>query len=94
MSDLSYIHFFKMKILHILHLAYPKAGRLLPNYIIVQFNKWLGSPSVILLQGMASPVIKGMLKQSKKSGWNRSISIRGVPPDAVRVFVRYLYSCR
>ncbi|XP_022133356.1 BTB/POZ and TAZ domain-containing protein 4 [Momordica charantia] len=44
--------------------------------------------------GMASPVIKGMLKQSKKSGWNRSISIRGVPPDAVRVFVRYLYSCR
>ncbi|XP_023003006.1 BTB/POZ and TAZ domain-containing protein 4-like [Cucurbita maxima] len=44
--------------------------------------------------GMASPVMKGMLKQSKTSGRKLSISIHGVPPDAVKVFVRYLYSCR
>uniref|UniRef100_A0A9I9CSD6 BTB domain-containing protein n=1 Tax=Cucumis melo TaxID=3656 RepID=A0A9I9CSD6_CUCME len=44
--------------------------------------------------GMTSPVLKGMLKQSKKSGRKRSISIHGVPPDAVKVFIRYLYSCR
>ncbi|XP_020100717.1 BTB/POZ and TAZ domain-containing protein 4 [Ananas comosus] len=44
--------------------------------------------------GMASPVIKSMLKQSKKSreGRRKAISIRGVPHDAVRVFLRFLYS--
>ncbi|XP_022963364.1 BTB/POZ and TAZ domain-containing protein 4-like [Cucurbita moschata] len=44
--------------------------------------------------GMASPVMKGMLKQSKTSGRKLSISIHGVPPDCVKAFVRYLYSCR
>ncbi|KAF3440829.1 hypothetical protein FNV43_RR19115 [Rhamnella rubrinervis] len=42
--------------------------------------------------GMASPVMKGMIKQSRKVGRRRSISIRGVPHDAVRVFIRFLYS--
>ncbi|GAV80898.1 BTB domain-containing protein/zf-TAZ domain-containing protein [Cephalotus follicularis] len=42
--------------------------------------------------GMASPVLKGMLKQSKRIGRRQSISILGVPSDAVRVFVRFLYS--
>ncbi|KDP32068.1 hypothetical protein JCGZ_12529 [Jatropha curcas] len=41
--------------------------------------------------GMASPVMRGMLKQSKRRGRPRSISIRGVPHNAVRVFVRFLY---
>ncbi|KAL9464183.1 hypothetical protein AB3S75_001893 [Citrus x aurantiifolia] len=42
--------------------------------------------------GMASPVMKGMLNQSKGHGRWRSLSIHGVPQDAVRVFIRYLYS--
>ncbi|XP_048322363.2 BTB/POZ and TAZ domain-containing protein 4 [Ziziphus jujuba] len=42
----------------------------------------------------ASPVLKGMIKTSKKQGRRRSISIRGVPYDAVRVFIRFLYSSR
>ncbi|KAL5556805.1 hypothetical protein UlMin_039041 [Ulmus minor] len=42
--------------------------------------------------GMASPVIKGLLKQSKKRDRQRTISILGVPHDAVRVFIRFLYS--
>ncbi|XP_059458880.1 BTB/POZ and TAZ domain-containing protein 4-like isoform X2 [Corylus avellana] len=42
--------------------------------------------------GMASPVMKGMLKNSKRRDRQRSISIRGVPHDAVRVFIRFLYS--
>lgn len=42
--------------------------------------------------GMASPVIRQMLKQSKGRDRRRSISIHGVPHDAVRVFVRFLYS--
>lgn len=42
--------------------------------------------------GMASHVMKGMLKKSKRRGRQQSISIRGVPHDAVRVFIRYLYS--
>ncbi|XP_022775118.1 BTB/POZ and TAZ domain-containing protein 4-like isoform X2 [Durio zibethinus] len=43
-------------------------------------------------QGMASPVLRGMLKQAKGFGQKRSISIHGVPQDAVRVFIRFLYS--
>ncbi|KAK8933552.1 BTB/POZ and TAZ domain-containing protein 4 [Platanthera zijinensis] len=43
---------------------------------------------------MASPVMKKMLKQSKNRGRRNSISIRGVPHDAVRVFLRLLYSSR
>ncbi|KAJ6378460.1 hypothetical protein OIU78_028659 [Salix suchowensis] len=42
--------------------------------------------------GMASQVMKGMLKQAKGRGRRRSISIHGVPYDAVRVFIRLLYS--
>lgn len=42
--------------------------------------------------GMASPVIKAQLKQSHRFRRQRSISIRGVPVDAVRVFIRFLYS--
>ncbi|KAG8384281.1 hypothetical protein BUALT_Bualt04G0102100 [Buddleja alternifolia] len=44
--------------------------------------------------GVASPVFKAMFKKSKGRGRNhrRSISIRGVPSEAVRVFVRFLYS--
>ncbi|PSR87926.1 BTB/POZ and TAZ domain-containing protein [Actinidia chinensis var. chinensis] len=44
------------------------------------------------LLGVASPVLKGILKQSRRRGCQRSISIRGVPHDAVRVFIRFLYS--
>ncbi|GLU20123.1 hypothetical protein SLE2022_363370 [Rubroshorea leprosula] len=42
--------------------------------------------------GMASPVLNGLLKQSKGLGRRKSFSIRGVPRDAVRVFIRFLYS--
>ncbi|XP_050291904.1 BTB/POZ and TAZ domain-containing protein 4 [Quercus robur] len=42
--------------------------------------------------GMSSPVIKSMLKKSKRRGRQRSISIPGVPHDAVRAFIRFLYS--
>ncbi|XP_021908171.1 BTB/POZ and TAZ domain-containing protein 4 isoform X2 [Carica papaya] len=42
--------------------------------------------------GTASLVIKGMLKQTNRLGRWRSISIRGVPEDAVRAFIRFLYS--
>jgi len=42
--------------------------------------------------GMASPVMKGMLKKMKGHGRQQSISICGVPNDAVRVFIRFLYS--
>ncbi|XP_059641866.1 BTB/POZ and TAZ domain-containing protein 4 [Cornus florida] len=42
--------------------------------------------------GMASPVFKSMFKQLKKRGHHRSFSINGVPYEAVRVFIRFLYS--
>ncbi|XP_062101822.1 BTB/POZ and TAZ domain-containing protein 4 [Humulus lupulus] len=42
--------------------------------------------------GMASPVLRQMLKQARKHGHQRSISIVGVPSEAVRVFIRFLYS--
>ncbi|XP_057528986.1 BTB/POZ and TAZ domain-containing protein 4 [Amaranthus tricolor] len=42
--------------------------------------------------GMTSPVIRQLLKQSKTKSRRRSISIQGVPHDAVRVFLRFLYS--
>ncbi|KAJ1381789.1 SPOP, C-terminal BACK-like domain [Sesbania bispinosa] len=41
---------------------------------------------------MASPALRGMLKQAKRHKRWRSISILGVPHDAVRVFIRFLYS--
>ncbi|CAM8992774.1 unnamed protein product [Rhodiola kirilowii] len=42
--------------------------------------------------GMASPVLRGIIKQSRRQGRKRLISIRGVPHDAVRVFIRFLYT--
>lgn len=42
--------------------------------------------------GIASPVMRGMLKQAKGHGRQRSISIQGVPHNVVRVFIRFLYS--
>ncbi|XP_073107420.1 BTB/POZ and TAZ domain-containing protein 4-like [Elaeis guineensis] len=47
-------------------------------------------PAHASVLGMASPVLKSMLNNSK--GCRKSISIRGVPHDAVRVFIRYLYT--
>lgn len=42
--------------------------------------------------GVASPVLKNKLKESRKKGRLRSISILGVPYGAVLFFVRFLYS--
>ncbi|KAJ8765556.1 hypothetical protein K2173_014678 [Erythroxylum novogranatense] len=42
--------------------------------------------------GMTSPVLRGMLTQAKGRGRRRTISIHGVSHDAVRVFIRFLYS--
>ncbi|KAE8665761.1 BTB/POZ and TAZ domain-containing protein 4 [Hibiscus syriacus] len=42
--------------------------------------------------GMASPVLRGMLKRAKGCGEKKPISIHGVHQDAVRVFIRFLYS--
>ncbi|CAH9105307.1 unnamed protein product [Cuscuta europaea] len=44
--------------------------------------------------GVASPVIKEILRKSTRRGRNKhiSISITGVPAEAVHVFIRYLYS--
>lgn len=61
---------------------------------MLQINYVLFSPSVCQ-QGMSCPVIKGMLKHTKRGrgrGGRQAISIRGVPHDAVRVFIRFLYS--
>ncbi|KAM5576779.1 BTB/POZ and TAZ domain-containing protein 4 [Rosa sericea] len=44
------------------------------------------------LLGMASPVMKGLLRQPKVSRRPRTISIQGFPYDAARVFIRFLYS--
>ncbi|XP_074308848.1 BTB/POZ and TAZ domain-containing protein 4 [Silene latifolia] len=52
-------------------------------------GKIYGHSSVL---GMTSPVMRQMMKQSKRKGRRRSITIRGVPHDAVRVFIRFLYS--
>ncbi|XP_031274842.1 BTB/POZ and TAZ domain-containing protein 4-like [Pistacia vera] len=42
--------------------------------------------------GIASPTMRGILKQSKCHGRWRSLSIHGVPPNAVKIFIRFLYS--
>ncbi|KAK4488439.1 hypothetical protein RD792_004203 [Penstemon davidsonii] len=44
--------------------------------------------------GVSSPVFNSMLKKLKGRGnhHKRTISIRGVPSEAVRVFIRFLYS--
>ena len=83
--------YIKMKCLEILNLLTEKHEGHCHTILVQQVIRF---SSVIFLQGMASPVMKGMLKQSKTSGRKLSISIHGVPPDAVKVFVRYLYSCR
>ncbi|WOK94408.1 hypothetical protein Cni_G03110 [Canna indica] len=50
-------------------------------------------PAHTSILGMASPVLKSMLKQAKRRGGRRrAISIRGVPHHAVRVFLRFLYT--
>ncbi|KAL4372670.1 hypothetical protein HN51_006662 [Arachis hypogaea] len=41
---------------------------------------------------VASPVLRGLLKQGNFFRRWRSITIKGVPHDAVRVFFRYLYT--
>lgn len=41
--------------------------------------------------GLVSPVLKGMFKRQSKSK-RFIVPIRGVPPEAVRVFIRFLYS--
>ncbi|CAM8918914.1 unnamed protein product [Rhodiola kirilowii] len=42
--------------------------------------------------GMASPALRGILKQCKRQGRKRLISILGVPHDAVQVFIKFLYT--
>nr|XP_016441815.1 PREDICTED: BTB/POZ and TAZ domain-containing protein 4-like [Nicotiana tabacum]XP_016441821.1 PREDICTED: BTB/POZ and TAZ domain-containing protein 4-like [Nicotiana tabacum] len=42
--------------------------------------------------GMSSPVFRSMLNSKQSRGHRRSISIRGVPPESVQVFIRFLYS--
>ncbi|KAJ0973705.1 hypothetical protein J5N97_015670 [Dioscorea zingiberensis] len=50
-------------------------------------------PAHACVLGMASPVMKNMIRQSKcRRGRRRIISIRGVPDQAVRVFLRFIYS--
>ncbi|KAK6923961.1 Zinc finger, TAZ-type [Dillenia turbinata] len=44
------------------------------------------------LQGLASPVLRGMLKRSKRQGRWKAICIHGVPHEAVHFFVRFLYT--
>ncbi|KAL2522503.1 BTB/POZ and TAZ domain-containing protein 4 [Forsythia ovata] len=60
--------------------------------IIMDYDNIIYAHTSIL--GAASPVFKGMLKQSRGHGRNRerAIAIRGVSPEAVRVFIRFLYS--
>ncbi|RDX99821.1 BTB/POZ and TAZ domain-containing protein 4, partial [Mucuna pruriens] len=41
---------------------------------------------------LTSPVLRGILKQANRRGRWRTISIFGVPHDAVRVFIRFLYT--
>ncbi|ESW28717.1 hypothetical protein PHAVU_002G011700 [Phaseolus vulgaris] len=41
---------------------------------------------------MASPVLKGILKQANRCGRWRTISITGVPHDVVITFIQYLYT--
>ncbi|XP_038970288.1 BTB/POZ and TAZ domain-containing protein 4-like [Phoenix dactylifera] len=57
--------------------------------VLVQTNRGI-IPAHANVLGMASPVLKSVLNNSK--GRRKSISIRGVPHDAVRVFIRYLYT--
>uniref|UniRef100_A0A0D6QXR5 BTB domain-containing protein n=1 Tax=Araucaria cunninghamii TaxID=56994 RepID=A0A0D6QXR5_ARACU len=42
----------------------------------------------------ASPVLKHLMKQQKGKSRHRSFSITGVPYDAARVFIRFLYASR
>lgn len=49
----------------------------------------------LLQQGLASPVFRSMFKRkgkSKKQVKQFTVPIRGVPTEAVRVFIRFLYS--
>lgn len=42
--------------------------------------------------GLVSPVFRGMFKRNSRSNRSFSVPIRGVPAEAVRVFIRFLYS--
>ncbi|KAJ9562502.1 hypothetical protein OSB04_007662 [Centaurea solstitialis] len=44
--------------------------------------------------GLASPVFRGMFNRKRRSNKPFSVPIRGVPAEAVRVFIRFLYSSR
>ncbi|KAG6484508.1 BTB/POZ and TAZ domain-containing protein 4-like [Zingiber officinale] len=48
-------------------------------------------PAHASILGIVSPVLKSMLRQSKRRG-RRAISVRGVPHRAVLVFLRFLYT--
>lgn len=43
-------------------------------------------------QGMRSPVLRSLLEGAKLKGGFRCIKIHGVPTEAARVFLRFLYS--
>ncbi|KAK6923143.1 BTB/POZ domain [Dillenia turbinata] len=60
--------------------------------IIYAHSNILPSLLCTCLQGLASPVLKGMLKRSKRQERLKAICIRGVPHVAVHFFVRFLYT--
>ncbi|KAM0950461.1 putative histone acetyltransferase [Dioscorea sansibarensis] len=50
-------------------------------------------PAHAIILGMASPVLKNMIRQSKsRKGGRRIISISGAPDQAIRAFLRFIYS--
>lgn len=79
-----------------------KVTKHLKNYEIKDFSTYKIDTKIwshLCEQGVNSPVLKSMLifKQSRahgRCGHQRSISISGVPPEAVQVFIRFLYSSR
>ncbi|GLJ16011.1 hypothetical protein SUGI_0265240 [Cryptomeria japonica] len=69
--------------------------------VIVVCQKKRLIPGIISLKeahsnvlSIASPVLKNLLKQQKGKSRHHSFSITGVPYDAARVFIRFLYSSR
>eukprot|EP01018_Ginkgo_biloba_P014652 Gb_10793 [translate_table: standard] len=51
-------------------------------------------PAHLNVLGVASHVLKNLLKQQKGKSCPRSFSITGVPYEATRAFIRFLYSSR
>ncbi|KAE8714460.1 BTB/POZ and TAZ domain-containing protein 3 [Hibiscus syriacus] len=60
--------------------------------IVTEDRSYVPAHSVVLRT--ASPVLSSMIGQSKVKQGMRYIKIPGVPHDAVRLFVRFLYSSR